>query len=125
MGFWIFMMIMNLLIPFAMIGFGAVFSKKAPKEINQIYGYRTSMSMKSRETWEFAHRYFGKIWFILGWILLPITVIAMLFVCGKDTDTVGFYGGFVCALQCVWMIVPVIFTEVALRKKFDRDGVLK
>lgn len=123
MGFWIFMMIMNLLIPFAMIGFGAVFSKNAPKEINQIYGYRTSMSMKSRETWEFAHRYFGKIWFLLGWILLPITVIAMLFVWGKDTDIVGLYGGVVCVVQCIWMIVPIILTEFALRKKFDLNGV--
>ena len=33
MGFWIFMLIMDLLLPFTMIGFGRYFMKKAPKEI--------------------------------------------------------------------------------------------
>ena len=39
MGFWIFMLIMDLLLPFAMIGFGRYFMKKAPKEINSVFGY--------------------------------------------------------------------------------------
>ena len=33
MGFWIFMLIMDLLIPFTMIGFGKIFLKKAPDQI--------------------------------------------------------------------------------------------
>ena len=60
MGFWIFMLIMDLLLPFTMIGFGRYFMKKAPKEINSVFGYRTSMSMKNKDTWEFAHKYCGK-----------------------------------------------------------------
>ena len=36
MGFWIFMLIMDLLLPFTMIGFGRYFMKKAPKEINSV-----------------------------------------------------------------------------------------
>ena len=39
MGFWIFMLIMDLLLPFTMIGFGRYFMKKAPKEINSVFGY--------------------------------------------------------------------------------------
>ena len=50
MGFWIFMLIMDLLLPFTMIGFGRYFMKKAPKEINSVFGYRTSMSMKNKDT---------------------------------------------------------------------------
>ena len=61
MGFWIFMLIMDLLLPFTMIGFGRYFMKKAPKEINSVFGYRTSMSMKNKDTWEFAHKYCGKV----------------------------------------------------------------
>ena len=41
MGFWIFMLIMDLLIPFTMIGFGKMFLKKAPDQINYVFGYRT------------------------------------------------------------------------------------
>ena len=51
MGFWIFMLIMDLLIPFTMIGFGKMFLKKAPDQINYVFGYRTSMSMKNQDTW--------------------------------------------------------------------------
>lgn len=54
MGFWIFMLIMDLLIPFTMIGFGKMFLKKAPDQINYVFGYRTSMSMKNQDTWVFA-----------------------------------------------------------------------
>ena len=43
MGFWIFMLIMDLLIPFTMIGFGKMFLKKAPDQINYVFGYRTSI----------------------------------------------------------------------------------
>ncbi len=66
MGFWIYMFIMDLLIPIVMILLGRAFLKKAPKEINCVFGYRTSMSMKNKDTWEFAHRYCGKIWVICG-----------------------------------------------------------
>lgn len=47
MGFWFFMLIMELLAPITMIGFGRYFLKEAPKEINPIFGYRTRMSMKN------------------------------------------------------------------------------
>ena len=39
MEFWIYMLIMDLLLPFTMIGFGKYFMKKAPKEINAMFGY--------------------------------------------------------------------------------------
>lgn len=86
MGFWIFMLIMDLLLPFTMIGFGRYFMKKAPKEINSVFGYRTSMSMKNKDTWEFAHKYCGKVWYVCGMVMLPITVIFMLLVIGKNEE---------------------------------------
>ena len=57
MGFWIYMLCMGLLIPAIMLVMGRYFMKSAPKEINYIFGYRTNMSMKNRDTWEFAHKY--------------------------------------------------------------------
>ena len=64
MGFWIYMLLMNLLNTFTLIGFGKHFMRKAPKEINEVFGYRTPMSMKNKDTWEFAHKYCGKIWYL-------------------------------------------------------------
>ena len=49
------MLVMNLLIPATMAGFGRAFLKKAPGKINYAFGYRTSMSMKNKDTWDYAH----------------------------------------------------------------------
>ena len=125
MGFWIFMMILDLLIPFTMIGFGKLFIKNAPGEINGFFGYRTSMSMKNKDTWEFAHHYCGKLWFMAGWIMLIASMIAMLPVIGKDSDCTGAYGGVVCFVQIVFLIGSIFPTERALRKKFDKNGVIR
>jgi len=124
-GFWIFMLIMNLLVPVTMIGFGSYFIKSAPKKINYISGYRTTMSMKNQDTWRFAHNYIGKLWRLIGWIMLVPSVIAMLFVIGKDIEVIGAFGGILCGVQLVFLMIPIIPTEMALRKNFDRNGFRK
>ena len=93
MGFWVFMLIMVLLIPIIMITFGKLFSKKAPKDINYTFGYRTKRSMMNMETWMFAHAYIGKLWSICGLLLFPLSAVVMTFVFGKGPDTVGIAGG--------------------------------
>ncbi len=122
MGFWIFMLIMDLMIPFTMIGFGRYFLKKTPKEINAIFGYRTTMSMKNKDTWTFAHNYCGKIWYYCGLALLPISIITMLFVFGKLEDTVGNVGGILCGIQMIPLVGSIFPTEKALKRTFDKNG---
>lgn len=123
LGFWIYMLIIALLIPFTMVGFGKYFSKTAPKNINTVFGYRTSMSMKNKDTWNFAHKYCGKIWFVSGLILLPLSVGAMILVIGGSENVVGTVGATLCGIQIVPMIVSVILTEKALNKNFDKNGI--
>lgn len=124
MGFWIFMLVTDMIIPLIMIGFGRLFWKAAPKEINILFGYRSNMSMKNRDTWEFAHQYCGRLWYRWGLILLPVTIIAMLVIAvmGKGTGFVGTAGGIVCLIQLVPLIGAVFPTERALRRTFDKDG---
>ena len=121
-SFWFFMLVCNLLLPVCMSGFGRYFRNKAPGQINMLFGYRTSRSTKNRDTWEFAHHYFGRLWYRLGLIMLPVTVAAMMPVFGKNIDFVGFYGSIVSLVQIVVMLVPIWFTESALKRTFDEDG---
>lgn len=116
------MLICDLLIPLVMIGFGRLFMKKAPAEINWAFGYRTTMSMKNRDTWEFAHKYIGKLWFFLGLILLVLSVIPLLFVLDRDVEAVGMVGIVVCFAQLVPMVGSIIPTEIALKRNFDSNG---
>lgn len=73
--------------------------KTSPKEINDIFGYRTDMSMKNIDIWNFAHKYLGKLWFYLGLILVPITAIPMLLVMGKGEDIVATVGSIVMVID--------------------------
>lgn len=122
MGFWFFMLAMNLILPLSMIFLGKYFSKRAPKEINMIFGYRTPRSTKNQDTWQFAHQFFGKLWYKSGLILLGLTLICMLPLIGRDTNTIGKLGGFLCLAQLPAMLWPIPETEKALKKTFDKDG---
>ena len=119
MLFWLFMTAMELVIPLTMLFFGLRFSKKAPKDINRMYGYRTSRSMENQETWNFAHKKLGRLWTKVGGIMLPVSVAAMLPVLGKDIDTVGMWGGVLMTVQCVPLVLTVLPVEKALKKTFD------
>ena len=122
LGYWLFMLAVILLMPLTMIIFGSHFMHNPPKDINGSYGYRTSMSMKSRETWDFAHRYFGKLWFILGLILLPLSLIPMFFLLGKSVETIGNASLVIMGGQLLFLVAPIIPTEAALKRNFDSNG---
>ena len=123
MGFWIFMLCMDLIIPFTMIGFGKLFLSNAPGEINFAFGYRTSMSMKNKDTWEFAHMFCGKLWFRCGLVLLPVSIIPLIFVFNQSDNTIGIVSGVVCVIQLVLLIGSIFPTEAALKKMFDENGI--
>ena len=122
MGFWIFCVLFSLLIPLLMLFIGKSFIKRGPEKINMIYGYRTSMSMKNKDTWEVAHRHCGRIWKWLGAVMLPVSVIPFLFVIGHSEDTVGVVLTVIVTLQTLVIIGSILPTEIALRKNFDSNG---
>ena len=122
MGYWLYMLGVCLVIPLTMMIFGRHFMHNPPKDINGSYGYRTSMSMKSRETWDFAHRYFGRLWFILGLMLLPLSAAAMLFLLGESVKAIGNSSLIIMAFQLLFLIIPIFPTERALKKNFDQFG---
>lgn len=122
MGFWLFMLAVDLLIPLVMLVFGWRFQQKAPAKINKVFGYRTTRSMQNRETWAFAHKRAGQYWFRAGWVVLVLSVLAMLPVLGKDAETVGIWGAVVCFAQCVPMLWVIFVVEGALKRTFDEHG---
>ena len=81
------------------------------------------MSMKNKDTWNFAHKYCGKILYLGGLIILPLSIIPLLFVIGKDTQTIWTAGGIISGFQLLPLLWPIILTEVALRKTFDKNGI--
>lgn len=122
MGFWIFMLLMDIVIPLTMIRFGRLFLTKVPKNLNATFGYRTTMSMKNKDTWEFAHKFCGKLWFRWGLVLLPISILPLILVFNKSIDTIAYVGLIISVVQIVLLIVSIVPTEIALKKTFDQNG---
>lgn len=119
---WAFMAFFNLLIPVVMIICGRMFLKASPKNINYVFGYRTAMSMKNKDTWEFAHKYIGRLWCGWGIALFIITAVLMCFLLGRSEADTEKYGSVISILQIIPLIGAVFPTERALKRTFDKDG---
>ena len=123
LAMWVFMLTMNLLIPAVMIGFGRMFMKKPPKKVNGFYGYRTSRSMKNQDTWDFAQRYMGEVWWKWGWIMSPPVALAQaLTLLCPDVQSMCNWSLVPTTVETVVLAVSIIPVERALKRYFDKDG---
>ena len=120
MGFWIFMFIATLLIPVALLLTWYECSKL--KKINNVSGYRTSMSMKNQDTWDFAQKYCAKLSLYLFFPSLILSIVSMPFSMNKSTAIIGTMGLIVTLIQMMSFAVIIIYTEKALKKNFDKNG---
>ncbi len=119
MSFWIFMFLVDLLIPMILIGFGWLLKNHPPKEINFLFGYRTLRSTKNQDTWNFAQQYCGKLWINLGLIMLPVVCI-ILFSCRNESKSnIGMIGGILNMIELIPLFLSIFITEHALKKKFE------
>ena len=116
MELWQFLSVF-LIIPLLVFVSGLLMRKGGPKKINWWMGYRTSMSSKNKETWVFAHIYCGKLMVVLGAVLILLSTVAAIFT-ERSTFTIGIMVG----AQMVAVVIPIIPTEIALRKAFDKNG---
>ena len=120
---WISLLLVNLLIPAVMIGCGLLFMKKPPKKVNGWYGYRTSRSMRNQDTWDFAQRYMGKVWWKWGWIMLPPVVLAQaLTLLCPDINAMSIWALVLMAAEFAVLMASISPVERALKQNFDDNG---
>lgn len=125
MGFWWYMLFFNTWIPILMILCGRMMWKHPPKNINGIIGYRTMRSMKNSKTWQYAQEYCGRLWWKIGWVALPISVLLHIPFYNNSKKVVGTMGCIFCTIQCIMLIVPGFLTERALKRNFTDKGIRK
>jgi uncharacterized membrane protein len=97
---------------------GLVFSRFRPEKINPYSGFRTSISMKNQDTWDEAQRYGPKMFIIFGLISIGIALI-LYFLFPNNHDIISVISS---AIGIVLLICSTIFTEIHMRKVFDKDG---
>jgi len=98
---------------------------KVPKNINYWAGYRTRLALKNPDTWRFANDYFGKGILYTGIISLVGSLVVLFMAMTSDSIAVQTGGFWVCFICIIIIFIPIILTESALRKKFDKNGERK
>ena len=119
------LMITIFLLPLVMVICGMSYTKRGPKKITRLQGYRSKMSMKNRDTWDFAHKNLGDLWFKLGAPLLAVTSVVSLIVFRESTKQITTWCCVIFVIQLAIMVLPVFYTEKALKENFDENGKWK
>ncbi len=118
-----------LFIPALMLLKAVLFQYKQPKQINHIYGYRTSLSMKNQDTWVVANRLASEC-FLYASIGFLTILILLLLVAGR-AGLVSWFGSFrtlflvIAILSSGLVLLPIIVTEYKLRQIFTSEGIRK
>ena len=103
----VFNIVFTLFIPVLMILCGYLMYKHTPKDINGLVGYRTAMSMKNQETWDFANNYSA------------LVCVPYFFISSGKATVIMCIAEVIQVVFLCWTIVP---TERALKDNFDQDG---
>lgn len=115
------MLMFEMIIPVIMLVAGFMMYANPPKEINGFIGYRSRMSRKNINTWIFAHDFCGKLWAVIGIVMLGIIVIAEILF-GHLGIANKLINGAIIAIQLIILVVSHIPVERALRRSFDEEG---
>lgn len=118
----LFFVLINTVIPLMTLLIGVLFYYKPPQKINYIYGYRSSMSMKTQETWEYAHQFCGKLWIAVGIFMLVVTGLFLLTSFSGKHAKPDDRMGFIVLVQVFLMVGSLIPVEISLRNNFDNEG---
>lgn len=115
-------MITLFITPVVVLIMGFVMYSNPPKMITRhYYGYRTRMSIKSHETWDYSQRLSAIVSIYTGSIMLIITVIVFIVFLKKSSDYLTAYV-ITVVIQLIFLFLSYIPVEVALRKRFDKKG---
>lgn len=116
----VFLLICSLLVPLSMIILGKRWSENPPINRNGLSGYRTTMSRLNQDTWSYAHRFWGKMNFMIGIVLAIATIVFLWDIKNRlDFERMVTYLVFI---QMAIMALTIIPTEVKLKKIFTKTG---
>lgn len=122
MQMWFFMLFIVIVLPFIMFMCSFYFIAGGPKNINNIFGYRTGRSMINKDTWIFAHEYCGKLWFKVSIIFILASIVIMLCLIKTDQRVFVAVGFVIFIAEFVTLFFTISKTEKALADNFDIKG---
>ena len=114
--------ICTIVVPVIILIIGILFSKFKVKDINALMGYRTPMSTKNQDTWDFANSYFPKVWIVMSLGMLVITLLCWIILIKQSIMVAEKAATAITLIQTAFLLLSIIPCEIALKKNFDNDG---
>lgn len=122
MQMWFFMLFIAIVLPLIMFMSSFYFIAGGPKNINNIFGYRTGRSMINKDTWIFAHEYCGKLWLKVSIVFILASIVIMLCLIKTDQRVFVAVGFVIFIAEFVTLFFTINKTEKALADNFDIKG---
>ena len=98
------------------LGLSLYFKIKQPENINGFFGYRSSFSMKNRNTWKEGNKFSSDLQVKFALIFIAFEALSYLLIGGLNS----FYLS--CGFLTMISIAVIPLTEYHLRKNFDKEG---
>ena len=111
----------NLILPIGFIIYGFLYYKFASKKLSNFFGYKTSKTQLSQETWEYGNKRVGEIWMKLGG-LYTLIVLLLFLIMPSTREKASII---VVILALVVSFVPFSIVEKEIKEKFDEEGKAK
>ena len=86
-----------------------------PKKINHLYGYRTSTSMKSQESWDFAQQYSAKKMMQMGTYITTLGLLSWII----DLQLL-WSAGIALTIVTIEPLLMLFKVESELKKRFPK-----
>ena len=122
MQMWFFMLFIAIVLPLIMFMSSFYFIAGGPKNINNIFGYRTGRSMINKDTWIFAHEYCGKLWLKVSIAFILASIVIMLCLIKTDQRVFVAVGFVIFIAEFITLFFTINKTEKALADNFDIKG---
>ena len=113
-----FCFVLLLAVPVAMFVVGIRWRKHPPAFRSGGLVYRTEITEKSPEVWEFAHIHCGKLWSRFGGIFAVISAALMIWLPGSYEK----FFLWILGAQMLVMCVTILIIELFLKNLFDENG---
>ena len=86
-----------------------------PKKINHLYGYRTTASMKSQESWDFTQQYSAKKMMQIGTYITALGLLSLII------DLQLFWSvGIALTIVTIGPLLMLLKVEAELKKRFPK-----
>ena len=78
--------------------------------------------MINKETWEYAHACFGKVWYMCGGVFFLISMVAMICCYILNKEMIEIISIILIVVNCIAIFASIFAVERKLKRNFDKEG---